>query len=165
MAKYAINGVWRQAPLGGKLLIDFLESALRSHEMDKAAYEELDGAIMEVGRIWANSSNRPKPTTEVLVAWDKLLDDWISSNPPLILRDSRRRGKDAECSDGQKVFFADNFPANWAFSSALYHSVPDIRNWDGDTLSKHVPLSILSNGDEYKRIPNLNKEGWKEAQS
>jgi hypothetical protein len=77
----------------------------------------------------------------------------------LVLRDARHRTEHAACSSGRKVVFADNSPANWAFSLALEGVVPDLGAWKADRIADVVPLSFVGKGRIARRC--LNKAGWK----
>ena len=124
------------------------------------ALEELREPLVELGLRWAESPNRPRPKQPILRQWDELLDHWIiNSNLPLIMRDSRRRGKRATCSNGREVIFSDNSPANWSFGLALADDIPDIRSWNSDNIQDNVPLTFMTKGPAAKR--DLNKVGWK----
>jgi len=124
-----------------------------------AALEELREPLIELGRRWAASSHRPRPSSATLQAWDAFLNSWVLSDLPLLLRDSRRRGTRTKCSNGRDVIFGDNSPANWAFKMALADNVPDIASWNADNIANHVPLTFLTKGSAGKR--DLNKAGWK----
>lgn len=128
--------------------------------MASTALAELGEPLAELGRRWAESPNRPRPEPAALRRWDELLDDWIM-NPdlPLVIRDSRRRGKRAVSGNGREVVFSDNSPANWSFGSALAGHAPDIHAWNKGNIQNHVPLTFVSKGPAGKR--DLNKLGWK----
>ncbi len=121
--------------------------------------EELRQPLAEFGRQWARSPYRPRPTEAALQAWDTFLNSWIASGLPLVLRDARRRHRRDTCSNGGEAIFADNTPANWAFSLALEGVVPDLCSWTSETIESHVPMSLIARLPGVKR--DLNKFGWK----
>jgi len=123
------------------------------------ALKELEEPLAELGRRWAKSPHRPRVQASVLKEWDDALNLWLHSELPLILRDSRQRGKEAFCSNGRKVIFADNTPANWVLELALEGKCPDIAAWTADNMIAQIPLTILTKGEIGKR--KLNKAGWK----
>ena len=126
--------------------------------MASAALEEFREPLSVLGRRWAKSSNRPRVKPAVLRRWDEVLDEWIAtSSLPLVIRDARRRGEQAVCSDGRTVLFCDNSPANWSLRLALAGQAPDIRAWND--IREHVPLTFLSKGPAGRR--DLNRLGWK----
>ncbi len=111
--------------------------------MASAALEEFREPLSVLGCRWAKSSNRLRVEPAVLRRWDEVLDDWIATpSLPLVTRDSRRRGEQADCSDGRIVLFCDNSPANWSLRLALAGQAPDIRAWND--IREHVPLTFLS---------------------
>ncbi|MDE2717666.1 MAG: hypothetical protein OXI33_11725 [Chloroflexota bacterium] len=86
------------------------------------------------------------------------MNDWIATpSLPLLIRDSRRRGEQAVCSDGRIVLFCDNSPANWSLRLALAGQAPDIRAWND--IREHVPLTFRSKRPAGRR--DLNRSGWK----
>lgn len=123
------------------------------------ALDELREPLAELGRRWAASSHRPRPSSEALELWDRFLAAWLSSDLPLVLRDSRRRGERLVCASGRAIIFADNTPANWVFHLALEGVIPDLALWSEETLPAHVPLTFLTKGTNARR--DLNKAGWK----
>lgn len=124
-----------------------------------AALDELREPLAELGRRWAASSHRPRPAEAVLRGWDALLEGWVASELPLVLRDQGRRGQTVLHERGRPLLFGDNSPANWAFGLALRGEVPTIEALRARPLGEIVPLSFLSRGEAAKR--NLNKAGWK----
>ena len=124
-----------------------------------AAFDELAEPLRELGRRWAASPYRPRPSSEALARWDEFLDTWMMSRLPLLLRDGRRRGETVDCTSGRSVIFGDNSPANWVFALALAGETPDLSLWTGETIGAHVPLTFVTKGAAGKR--DLNKFGWK----
>jgi hypothetical protein len=121
--------------------------------------DDLHAPLAELGRRWAESPYRPRPTAQALSAWDDFLAVWLASDLPLVLRDGRNRGQTLLTASGRAIVFADNSPANWAFALALLGETPDFSAWTAETLSGHVPLTFLTKGPAAKR--DLNKLGWK----
>jgi hypothetical protein len=122
------------------------------------AMPDLHARLLEFGRLWAADPARPSPAPEMLAAWDGVLDRWIASDLPLILRIQKRIGETARSRDGRTVIFADNMPANWALASALEGEVPNIDSWTAETLANNVPLSMVSRSAVKV---DLNQLGWK----
>jgi len=122
------------------------------------ALSGLTGLLDELGRLWATSPHRPRPTPLVLQGWDNLLEAWADTDLPLLLRDSRRRGDLTTNAEGRAVLFADNTPANWSFGKALDGLVPDLASWSAATIRDDVPITMLTRG-AFKR--DLNRAGWK----
>jgi hypothetical protein len=127
--------------------------------MQTAAMEELRAPLADLGRRWAASPHRPRVSDEVLAAWDEVLQRWLASDLPLILRDGRRRGEVVQHLTGRELVFGDNSPANWSFALALKGDVPDLTTFSRENIHQRVPLSFVAQGEAAKR--NLNKAGWK----
>ncbi len=125
---------------------------------DPAVLDDLHEPLAAIGRVWASSKHRPRPTEASLADWDACLQRWVTSDLPLILRDSRRRGETSRSADGRMVIFGDNTPANWALGLALAEGIPKIDKWTPETTGQHVPLSFV-NRSGFKR--DLNVAGWK----
>lgn len=123
------------------------------------AMADLHEPLAELGRRWAVSVHRLKPTPQALQDWDGFLKSWLASDLPLVLRDSRRRGTQTKSVTGRDILFADNTPANWMFGLALLGQVPDLAAWTGETMPACIPLTFLTKGAAAKR--DLNKQGWK----
>lgn len=122
--------------------------------------EDLREPLIELGRRWARSSNRPRPKRSILNRWDERLNQWIATTSlPILLRKSSRRGESATCSSGRKIIFADNSPATWAFGLALAGKVPDIRSWTCDSIATDVTVRFTNMG-AFAEF-NLNNKGWR----
>ena len=136
-----------------------------SDEVFEAIMEDFEEPLAELGRRWAKSPHRPRPEPAVLRKWERLLDKWVANrNLPLIIRKSIHKGKDIRgktgiCSNGRKVIFSDNTPANWSFGRALVDDMPNIQSWNSDSIQEHIPLKIF----EAKRLGkrDLNELGWR----
>jgi len=96
---------------------------------------------------------------------DALLDSWIASVLPLLLRNARQRHTRDTCDNGREVIFADNSVANWALALALSGQVTDFRRGRATTsrptcrCEAHVPLSFVARGPAMHG--DLNRAGWK----
>lgn len=123
------------------------------------ARDSLSAPLAALGALWASSPLRPRVTEDTLQAWDTLLQAWLASDLPLILRDGRRRGEWLETHGGRRVVFGDNTPANWAFGLALAGETPGLEAVAAAGVQSFVPLTFLTKGSAAKR--DLNKAGWK----
>lgn len=122
--------------------------------------DELRAPLICLARRWATTANRPRPTRSVLRRWDTLLKKWIRNEDlPLLWRNSRRRGELMTCSNGRKVWFADNSPATWAYALALAGKVPTIEAWTTDNIADKVPLAFTTR--RAATVRDLNQDGWK----
>jgi len=119
---------------------------------DKAA-EQLHDLLSELGSRWATSERRLHPSPIALRAWDDLLNKWVHSDLPLILRIPSRRGTFATHFSGRRMCFSDNGPAHWAFDLALQGQTPEL----SETVVRKIPLTFLDTSSSR----TLNKAGWK----
>jgi hypothetical protein len=130
----------------------------RARLIDPRIMADLHEPLAELGRRWACSPHRLRPSHEALADWDAVLALWLESDLPLILRDSGRREETALSPDGRAILFGDNTPANWSLSMALDGRAPDLSGWTAETVQREVPLSFTNRGG-FKR--DLNRAGWK----
>lgn len=84
--------------------------------------------LAELAADWATSPLRRKPGVETVRRWGALLDDWVRSDIPLIVRKSSfaRGSEHQHVPSGRVLTFADNTTAHWAMSLALKDVVPSI---------------------------------------
>ncbi len=127
--------------------------------------------LTQLGEIWAHSSDRPQVAKPVNHAWDTLINDWIASDLPLVIRKGGGiRGAEVRHHSGRRIIVADNSPAQWAFSCAIRGETYDVggicRLLDRDD----IPFAFATKRSEkaemrYKRTPgvrdSVNKRGWK----
>ncbi len=132
---------------------------------------ELSCKLRDVGKLWASSERRPRLQPEIKRHWDELIDAWVDSDLPLVVRKSSRvRGEMIVHSDGRSIILADNSPAQWAFMRAFQsftYSLDDIRRQlESDT----IPFAFAAKRSEKPQMKykgtllaadNLNKRGWK----
>lgn len=128
-------------------------------------------ALAEIGSLWAESSERPRVSLQMRQAWDELIDQWVASELPLVIRKSGSiRGAILLHETGREVVLADNSPAQWAFMRAYTghsYSQADIR----DMLARDVvPFAYATRSAEKAQMKfrctlagadNVNKCGWK----
>ncbi len=132
---------------------------------------DLSGIVRDVGQGWAVSALRPRLSSDVKARWDLLINHWVDSDLPLVVRRSGGvRGAVVMHSSRRRVVLADNSPAQWAFSRAFAgyaYSVHEIREFlrvdevpfayavkkaDRGQMEFHCTLSARD---------NVNKTGWK----
>lgn len=128
-------------------------------------------ALADIGRLWAESDQRPRLSLEARQAWDELIDQWAVSNLPLVIRKSGNiRGAAILHNSGREIVLADNSPAQWAFMRAYcghMYSLADIE----DMLKRDViPFAYATKAAEKAQMKfrctlrgadNVNKCGWK----
>ena len=124
---------------------------------------DLRSLLADLGRQWATSAHRPRPSPSSLARWDEVLERWAASELPLLLRTGDRNlvGTSTRGASGRTIFFADNTPAWWSFGLALEGGAPDVSGWTADTVSTEVPLKMLGLAAFNGRFRNVNAEGWK----
>jgi hypothetical protein len=132
---------------------------------------EFSEKLRELGRAWAYSPFRPRLSEATKAHWDNLLNEWATSDLPLVIRKGGAvRESVVKHSSGREVIIADNSPAQWSFSRAFdgqCFSLIDIRI----LLEKDsIPFTFATKLTEksrmaYKRTlgtpDNVNKRGWK----
>lgn len=114
--------------------------------------DQLSQAIREAGRQWAISDLRPRLDTEIERDWDKLIKEWAESDLPLVIRKGGGiRGSLAYHKSGRRLVYADNSPAQWAFSRAFNgnkYSLSEISNFFEDDL---LPFALVAPNDEKEK--------------
>jgi hypothetical protein len=133
--------------------------------------DELSQALSELGRKWAHSEFRPRISDVVKTHWDALLDEWVSSDLPLIVRKGGGvRGSVIVHGAGRKIVISDNSPAQWAFNRAFarhFYTLTDIRGFiDSDTIphcfaTKIAEKPLMSYKCTLSSFDKINKLGWK----
>lgn len=140
----------------------------------------LRSAVLELGREWATSPDRPRPSPEVAAHWDRVVSSWADDVAvPLLVRkhDRRdnRRGSALQHNTGRVLVPVDNAAANWCMANALLGRRPTLAEL-ATALDEHrLPVAmILARGEgEGARCrgllgrcddtPDLNDLGWKVA--
>lgn len=127
--------------------------------------------LCEVGHQWALSDLRPRISLEMKKHWEGLVRARVESVLPMPIRKSGGvRGGIVVHRDGRKLVFADNSPAQWAFSRAFAecaYSLGDIgRLFEHD----EIPFAFAAKNAEKGQMgfkctlsttDNVNKHGWK----
>lgn len=133
--------------------------------------DQLSQAMREAGRQWAISELRPRLDAEIERDWDKLIGEWADSDLPLVIRkDEGMRGEMVSHKTGRRLVFADNSPAQWAFSraySSVKYSLPDIEfQFEFDV----IPFAFATPKDHKGKMDykctlsskdSVNEYGWK----
>lgn len=133
--------------------------------------DQLSQAMREAGRLWAASELRPSLNVDVIQHWDKLIMDWASSDLPLVIRkNDGMRGEVILHKTGRKLVFADNSPAQWAFSraySGVKYSLSDIKS---QFIFDLIPFALATSRDHKGKMDykctlspkdSVNEYGWK----
>jgi hypothetical protein len=127
--------------------------------------------LEQLGDVWGRAPERPRIAESVRVAWDAMIEGWIESDLPLIVRKaSGVRGAELRHETGRRLVVSDNSPAQWAFARAFEGATYDV---DGVRLlleRDEIPVALATKSAEksmmkYKRTltarDNVNQRGWK----
>jgi hypothetical protein len=136
---------------------------------------EVNQFISEAAQTWLRSPARPRPTPNVEVQLDELIDAWIEDQRlPLLIRKGGLRGVVQRHRTGRKVVAVDNSPAHWMLATALLGHEPSIEKVHDALVSGELPVAMIMKASERKAGPTytgtlgasrvgalLNKKGWK----
>ncbi|MHB1674081.1 MAG: hypothetical protein ACYCSP_07510 [Acidobacteriaceae bacterium] len=127
----------------------------------------------ELGRMWAESGDRPRLAPEIKERWNQLIQGWINDpDIPLVVRKGGIRGSEVEHREsGRRIIIADNSPAQWVFTCALDVKTYDIETLKEDISNHKVPFAFATKTSEKSQMKylgtvttcgvDLNKRGWK----
>lgn len=140
----------------------------------RAAAEAFDPALTELGYQWARSRSRPRATREVSRGWDELIERWIASDIPLIIRKaSKGRGAEHVHQGSLRSYtYADNTPANWVMELAIWEgTVPTLTDIRAMFEGGRMPLAMAFKKSEKEAVKYTtgglrkalrpNAQGWK----
>ena len=83
--------------------------------------------LAQLGKLWAWAPDRPRISEPTKLAWDALVEAWIKSDLPLVIRKGGGiRGAELQHRSGRRLVVADNSPAQWAFTRAFEGEVHDV---------------------------------------
>lgn len=139
--------------------------------------QELTSGIAELGRRWAASALRPRPSEAALALWDQFLAAWLADPAaPLLVRkhdpEDAPRGSVLIHRTGRPLVPVDNSPANWAYGSALLGLRLDLPGVLEALQHGLLPIAMALRTSERQRarytgvlgrrggVPNLNAFGW-----
>lgn len=124
-----------------------------------------------LGKEWGRSPQRPRIAPDVLDTWSALLEAWVASDLPLLVRKgSSIRGSQIIHSTGRAIVMSDNSPAQWAFTQAYEGQTPTL-NEIADLFDRdQIPCTFVSKTSERAAMQyrctlsaryNVGKKGWK----
>jgi hypothetical protein len=135
--------------------------------------EDMSLKARELGRMWAESSARPRLKPEIKERWNQLIQDWVNDlGVPLVLRKGGIRGSEVlHPGSGRKIITADNSPAQWVFTCAWDGKTYDIKTLKEDINNNKVPFAFATKTSEKSQMKylgtviscgvDLNQRGWK----
>jgi hypothetical protein len=123
---------------------------------------ELITALNQVARLWHDSSQRPIIANDVLLAWDRLLIEWLNdSSMPLIVRSTKGAPGSEVIHNTKRVLIpSDNSPAQWAFTLAERGDKPTLSQVRQALESDAIPFAMAIkaiNKSQTKYFCNLAK--------
>jgi len=143
---------------------------------------EFTHALSTLAELWGRSKLRPKIDSKIEYKWRNVIDEWIESDIPLLIRKNNGNDKGSvHTNEGRKFIIVDNSPAQWAYALAFHGRVPElgeIRDWlvGEDNLPptvEEIPIAMVLTANhrndptryQMRLLPefNLNKLGWKLA--
>lgn len=131
-------------------------------------------ALYELGVKWANDPARPAISSDVLNAWDRLIEGWIAEPRfPLLVRKHRNnRGARIQGASGRTLIPTDNSPAQWAFAVAHSGTCPKLDEITQLLERGELPIAMILKKEErslatYKGVRGdclgTSEAGWKLA--
>ena len=133
--------------------------------------QQMSDLLTHLGDVWARAPDRPRIAESVSVAWDTLIDEWVRSDLPLVVRKGGGiRGAELQHKSGRRLVVADNSPAQWAFSRAFGGDTYDVNGIRLLLDRDEIPFAFATKTAEkskmrYRRTltaqDNVNKHGWK----
>jgi hypothetical protein len=131
----------------------------------------MSGLLTHLGEVWARTPERPRIAEPVRLAWDTLIEAWLESDLPLVVRKGGGvRGAELRHESGRRLIVADNSPAQWAFSRAFEGDTYDVNGIRLLLDRDEIPFAFASKTTEKSRMryrrtlsarDNVNKHGWK----
>jgi hypothetical protein len=130
--------------------------------------------IMAAANSWLASPARPVVSDGTLSGWDGLISAWLADQDmPLLVRNSKGRGRAVQHPSGRMVVCCDNAPANWCLAMALMGRTPDTVEIIEALESGLLPIQMMASKKDLaecryqgclarvRNVPNLNTLGWK----
>ena len=128
----------------------------------------------QLARLWRDSAIRPRVANQVLLQWDKVIDEWIAAEDlPLLVRKfgpDGGRGSVIRHTTGREIVPTDNTPANWSLALALNEKCPSITEIRALVESGNIPVAMAFKRAERAvarfigtraASADLNALGWK----
>src|SRR5438105_13116219 len=116
----------------------------------KSVPPEMSARLAELGRVWAQATDRPRISPEVKRSWDRLLSAWIDSDLPLVIRKSGgvRGAEIVHKKTGRRLIISDNSPAQWSFAQAYAGCVYTIEDIRERLAQDAIPFAFATKSEE-----------------
>lgn len=133
--------------------------------------KETSEKLKLLGAAWAADPARPRIAPQIRTHWEKLIQAWADSNLPLVICNSG--GASGEVfihPSGRKLVYADNSPAQWAFTRAFVARTFSLGFIEHMLSRDEIPFSSFAPKREeesrltYRRTlgtDGVNYQGWK----
>ena len=131
-------------------------------------------ALWELGTRWAVDAVRPRIPSQVLDAWDALIEAWVASpeHPLLVRKFQANRGSILKERSGRELIPTDNSPAQWVFAVAYEGYCPSLDDVIPLLIAGKLPIAMALGREERQlakyvgvrgRCPSTSDAGWKLA--
>ena len=112
--------------------------------------DEIRKQISAIGRLWRFSEHNPKISSDIVDAWDRLIDDWIEDKTmPLIVRRSKElRGHIYHHSSGREIVVSDNTIAIWVSNKVLSGEIETLSHIKELLELDEIPITFAFKKDE-----------------
>jgi len=141
-------------------------------------FKQLDSQIVDLlsaaAESWFVSPERPRVSEATSLGWDNLISAWLANHEmPLLVRNSKGRGRAIEHPSARLVVCCDNAPANWCLAMALMQRTPNTTEVIAALESGLLPIQMMASKKDLlecryqgclarvRDVPNLNTLGWK----
>jgi hypothetical protein len=154
---------------------DFAAKWTGSTRTERALPAEMAELVTRLAMLWVKEPSRPRPASEVLEHWDRLINDWSNdmSLPLYVRKFDNNRGSVISHPSGRRIVPTDNSPAQWAFAQAVLGEQPSLEDIRRLIEADQVPVAMILNAKEkpptakYRctlgKAVNPNFYGWKVA--
>ena len=111
--------------------------------------EEIREKIREIGVLWHTSEHNPSIDEQVLLNWDRVLQEWIQDDTmPLIVRkETNRKGQSFIHSCGREVIISDNTFAIWVYGRVMKGEVYTLPELKEMLYRNEIPMVFMKTND------------------
>ena len=111
--------------------------------------EEIREKIREIGVLWHSSEHNPSIDEQVLLNWERVLQEWIQDDTmPLIVRkETNRKGQSFIHSCGREVIISDNTFAIWVYGRVMKGEVYTLSELKEMLYRNEIPMVFMQTND------------------